>query len=168
MNEFFNNVFVDKNHTILKSLAQNITGKKTFVQTNNSSIYFNNVNLSGNINGIYLDDMIANQVYKNEDSVIDSPVNFTGNITAVNVNFKKMYNGINVTDFVKRVTHFAEFNNIEVAFQNLLVVAENVKESLKSKKVQRFRSVLMFDFQNKRTTFQHMKLSKLFITKPIV
>lgn len=117
---------------MLKSLPQTITGHKTFAQTGSGLVSFKSIDLSGSINGIQLNELLENQVYKTGDSIIDSPVNFGGNVTAINVNFDKTYNGINVTDFVKKATHFAEFNNIEVAFQNLLNVAYSVEESIKS------------------------------------
>lgn len=119
---------MDKNHTMLKSLAQNVVGRKTF-----TSADFNTINLSGNINGIELNELIKNQVYKTDDSTIKSAVNFGGNVTAIDVNFNKTYKGISIAEFVRNVTHFAEFNNIEVLFQNLLNVAYSVQKSLKSK-----------------------------------
>lgn len=130
----FNGVLVDKSHTMLKSKPQIISGHKTFIQTGSSDlISFKNIDLSGKLNGIQLNEFLKNQVFKSDDSVIDSPVNFVGNVTAINVNFDKKYNGINVTEFVKKATHFAEFNNIEEAFQNLLNVAHSVTQSLKSR-----------------------------------
>lgn len=129
----FNGVLLDKNHTVLNSLPQTITGRKTFVGAEqNPSVHFKNIILSGRINGINLNEMIDNQVYRNEDSTITSALNFTKDVSAVGVKFDKLYNGINVTDFVKKVTHFADLGDIEIAHLKLLDVAHSVEESLKA------------------------------------
>lgn len=134
----FNRVYIDKNHTMLKSVVQNVSGKKTFVQVDQKLVHFENVHLSGKMNGIPLRKMIENQAYKNEDTAIKSALNFSRDVSAIEANFDKLYNGINVTDFVNKVTHFAEFNNIEVAFQKLLNVAYSVQDSLKGTHVPNF------------------------------
>lgn len=136
---------------MLKSLAQNITGKKTFVQAGQKLIQFKNVYLSGQVNEIDLRKLIGNQVYRNEDTVINSTVKFSRDVSAIDVSFDKLYNDLNVTEFVKNVTHFAELNNIQVALQNLLTVAYNVQESLKGL-LYNLRSVCIYKIYIFRTS----------------
>lgn len=153
----FNGVFVNKKDVMLKKSPQTVTGTKTFAQNGNGLVEFKKINLSGNINGIRLNELIENQIYKNQDSVIDSALNFNRNVTTSGVYFEKSYNGVNVTDFVKKVVHFAEFNNIEVAFQNLLYLADTVEESLKSTFFCKCCVFFQDFFQGKRIIFQHTK-----------
>lgn len=57
-----NGVPFDEQHVLIKSMPQNITGKKTFVQDGNNYVNFSNMELKGHINGVQLMDMIENQV----------------------------------------------------------------------------------------------------------
>lgn len=61
---------------------------------------------------------------------ITSPLNFNRGVTAENVNFKNLYNGVNVTQFIENITHYAEYSNYKHNYERLLSIAHNVHNSL--------------------------------------
>lgn len=47
---------------MLKSIPQNITGKKTFLRSNNSELYFNSIDFKAPVNNMHLPELFRNQV----------------------------------------------------------------------------------------------------------
>lgn len=61
---------------------------------------------------------------------VTTPINFNRGISAANVNFRNLYNGVNVTQLIKNITHYAEYINYKHNYEKLLGVAHNVHNSL--------------------------------------
>lgn len=55
----------DKENIMLKSLPQNVTGKKVFQHANNGELYFNSIDFKAPVNNIYLPQLFRNQVRLN-------------------------------------------------------------------------------------------------------
>lgn len=108
-----------------------MTGKKYFAVSKQDFVHFKEIQLSGKLNALNLSDVTDNLIRKNVDNTISTRMHLNGNINAKNVYFDKLYNGINITEFVKNLTHFAEFNNIETAYKNLFNAARKVENSMK-------------------------------------
>ncbi|CAH1984441.1 unnamed protein product [Acanthoscelides obtectus] len=114
---------------------QNIVGKKVFHPQNPEGIRFKPLKVKGLINDTDIMDLVKNQAIKTGDNVFESEVNFTHVISTKNVNFDKLYKGVNISQLVQNITELASLNYINDYYWNLLNRSEKIGESLKSQAI---------------------------------
>ncbi|XP_065071330.1 uncharacterized protein LOC135696002 isoform X2 [Rhopilema esculentum] len=95
--------------------AQNISGKKTFVDgiTVNSSLMAGIINITGTVNGVDVSKLEANAVYKGKNETISGTVRLTGNVSSSqSVTVGKLIDGVNITELMETAVRLSKPQNI--------------------------------------------------------
>ncbi|VEN34570.1 unnamed protein product [Callosobruchus maculatus] len=111
---------------------QKIEGRKVFHPLNPEGIRFKSLKIKGLINDTDIMELVKNQASRNDDNVFTSEVNFTDVLKAKNVNFDKLYKGVNISELVANITKLGSLDHISDYYWNLLKRSEKIEESLKS------------------------------------
>ena len=95
--------------------AQNISGKKTFVDgiTVNSSLMAGIINITETVNGVDVSELEANAVYKGKHEIISGTVRLTGNVSSSqSVTVGKLIDGVNITELMETAVRLSKPQNI--------------------------------------------------------
>ncbi|XP_031339518.1 uncharacterized protein LOC116168016 [Photinus pyralis] len=120
-----NNINFNTETIMLRSTPQLVTAPKHF-----SDLKIKALQTTGMLNGVDMTDLISKQAYKNGNLLFQSPIYFNGSITTPNVQVEKLYQGINVTELLRNITHYASVNNYSEYFKKLLDVSYQIVDSL--------------------------------------
>nr|CAI5837944.1 unnamed protein product [Callosobruchus analis] len=120
-----------KESIMTTSMNQNIEGKKVFRPQNPRGIRFKSLKVKGLINDTDIMDLVRNQASKNGDNIFTSEVNFTDVVKAKNVNFDKLYKGVNISELVANITHLGSLDHLSDYYWNLLNRSDKIEKSLK-------------------------------------
>ncbi|XP_074037516.1 closca [Leptinotarsa decemlineata] len=128
---YLNHIKINKNTVLLKNTPQTITGRKVFLPTSQGELKFKSLKVKGRVNDADIGELIDNQAHKNRDMVIKSPMNFHSNITTENVNFEKLYQGINVSELMMNITNLGSLSDFGSNYRSLLEMSTLVENSLR-------------------------------------
>ncbi|XP_066147264.1 uncharacterized protein clos [Euwallacea fornicatus] len=130
-----NNREFTNSSVMLTNVPQTITGKKTFITRDSEPTKIINLNVKGLINEIAFEELIRDQAYKQQNSVLHSDIVFSGNVSIDNLIIDNLYNNVNMTDLIRNVSKLRNLEGLEAKFANLLNMGEILERSLKDQSV---------------------------------
>jgi hypothetical protein len=128
-----NGLRFDSGNVMLKSVPQEITGVKIIQAPLRDPVVFKGIKLKGRLNGVDIVELINNQAYKNRDNIFKSRLNFFNNITVDNLEVKKSFRGVNMSELITNVTNLGALNNLVDQYNKLLNMASKLEDSIGGK-----------------------------------
>lgn len=94
-------------------------------------------------------------------NVFRSPIVFGSNVTTKNINFRSLYQGINITEFIRNVTALESLNDLNRYYEDLLDMSNKIESSLEGKSTFELLIIVMFI----TITFTLSSIKNLYYTK---